>query len=83
LTYASQHTRRRGLNRVRRLRQKLGALPSPLAPLPSRPLHWRRDYWMKAAAKLAAAEAALAAQLHAMIPRVRRRLKDGHGGRAT
>src|SRR5215471_13980353 len=30
LDYASKHTCRQGLNRVRRLREKIGALPSPL-----------------------------------------------------
>jgi len=81
LTYKSQHTRRRGLNRVRRLREKLGALPSPLAPLPPRPQHSRRDYWARTIARLAVAEATIAAELHAMIPRVRRRLRYGHSNR--
>jgi hypothetical protein len=81
VTYKSQHTRRRGLNRARRLREKIGALPSPLAPLPSRPRHWRRDYWARTVAELARAEVALAAQLHAMIPRVRRRLRHEHSNR--
>ena len=81
LTYASQHTRRRGLNRVRRLREKIGALPSPLVPLPPRPRHWRRDYWVRTIARLAVAEATIAAELHAMIPRVRRRLRHGHSNR--
>jgi hypothetical protein len=84
LSYRSKHTRRQGLNRIRRLREKLGALPSPLAPIPPRPRYWRRDYWARTVAELAAAEAVLAAQLHAMIPRVRRRLKhDRHSDRAA
>src|SRR5262249_16404723 len=74
LDYRSRHVRRRGLNRVRRLREKIGALPSPLAPGPPRPLGWRKDYWLKTVGRLAVAEAALAAELRAMIPRVRRRL---------
>jgi hypothetical protein len=84
LTYKSQHTRRRGLNRVRRLREKIGALPSPLAPIPQRPRYVRRDYWVRRLAELARAEAALAAQLHAIIPRMRRRLKHDrhHSNRA-
>ena len=72
---ASRSTRRRGINRVRRLREKIGALPSPLAPIPPRPPGWRKDYWSRIIAELAAAEAVVAAELHAMIPRVRRRLK--------
>ena len=75
LSYASQHTRRRGINRVRRLREKIGALPSPLAPIPQRPRHVRRDYWMKALAKLAAAEAVIAAELRDMVVRARQRIK--------
>jgi len=74
LTYASQHTRRRAINRARNLRRRLGAPANILAPLPPRPRYVRRDYWTRAVRKLAAAEAALAAQLHAIIPRVRRRL---------
>ena len=73
--YGSQHTRRRGINRARRLRERIGALPSVLAPLPSRPPHWRRDYWLKRLVELARAEGALAAELHAIVPRVRQRLK--------
>jgi hypothetical protein len=84
LDYASKHTCRQGLNRVRRLREKIGALPSPLAPIPPRPPHWRRDYWARALARLALAESVIAGQLHAMIPRVRRRLKrDRHSARGT
>ena len=76
LDYRSRHVRRRGLNRVRRLREKIGALPSPLAPIPPRPRHWRRDYWHRVLARLAAAEGMIAAELRAMIPRVRRRVRD-------
>ena len=79
LDYASRHTRRRGLHRVRNLRHRLGALPSPLAPLPPRPKYWRRDHWARAVAALVVAEAMVAAELRAMIPRVRRRLnRDRH-----
>jgi hypothetical protein len=79
LTYKSQHTRTRGLNRVRRLREKIGALPSPLAPIPQRPAHWRRDYWARTVAELAAAESVIAARLRDTLGQVRRRLKrDRH-----
>src|SRR5262249_12894271 len=84
LDYRSKHTRRRGLNRVRRLREKIGALPSPLAPIPPRPRSGGGGYWIKEIVGLAAAEAVIAAELHAMIPRVRRRLKHGrHSDRAA
>jgi len=42
LDYASRHVRRRGLNRARRLRQKIGAPAGLLSTIPSRPRHWRR-----------------------------------------
>ena len=74
VVYASQHTRRRGLNRVRRLRAKIGALPSPLASIPQRPRYVRRDYWARALARIAAAETLVAGELHDMLVRVRRRL---------
>jgi hypothetical protein len=83
LSYRSKHTRRQGINRVRRLREKIGALPSPLAPIPPRPLGWRKDYWLKTIAKLGAAEAVIAAELRAMVPRVRRRLKRDRDSAAT
>ena len=75
VTYASRCTRRRGINRVRRLREKIGALPSPLMPIPERPRHVRRDYWTRAIARIAAAETLVAAELHDMLVRARRRLK--------
>jgi hypothetical protein len=73
LDYRSRHVRRRRLHRARNLRRKLGAAPSLLAPLPSRPPYWRRDHWARAIAELAAVEAVLAAQLHATLEQVRRR----------
>src|SRR5215831_12845403 len=42
LTYTVKHKRNRAALRVARLRRRLGGLPSLLAPLPSRPRHWRR-----------------------------------------
>ena len=80
LTYRSQHTRRRGLNRVRDLRRKLGAPPSPLAPVPPRPSRWRRDYHARLLAQLVAAEGVIAAQLRDMVGAVRRRLKRDRNG---
>jgi hypothetical protein len=75
LTYWSRQTYRRGLHRVRNLRRKLGAPPGLLAKVPPRPPHWRRDYWARTVAKLAAAEAVIAVELRDMVPRVRRRLR--------
>jgi len=76
ITYKSQFTRRRGINRVRRLRAKIGALPHVLAPLPQRPQHVRRDYWRKSIARIVAAETLVAAELRDMLVRARRRLRD-------
>jgi hypothetical protein len=82
VAYASQHTRRRGINRVRRLREKIGALPHVLAPIPQRPQHVRRDYWARALARIAAAETLVVVELRGIIPRVRQRLKhDRHRDR--
>jgi hypothetical protein len=73
LSYAVRCTRNRAALRVARLRRKLGGLPSLLAPLPSRPKYWRRDYWARTLAELVAAEAVLAARLGDMVGRKRRR----------
>jgi hypothetical protein len=84
LTYASRHTRRRGLNRVRNLRRKLGAPPDLLSPVPPRPRYWSRAYHVKLLAELAAAELVVAEQLHDMLKRVRRRSRhDRHSDRAA
>jgi hypothetical protein len=45
LTHFCNHTRNRAALRARKLRRKLGAAPGLLSALPSRPRHWRRDYW--------------------------------------
>ena len=80
LDYASRHTRRRGLNRVRNLRHRLGASPSPLAPVPPRPQYWLRDYHARLLAQLVAAEGVIAVQLRDMVGAVRRRLKRDRNG---
>jgi hypothetical protein len=59
----------RAAMRARKLRRKLGGLPNPLASLPSRPRHWRRDHWARALTKLIATESVLAARLGAMVER--------------
>ena len=73
LSYRCRTTRNRAALRVMRLRRKLGGLPSLLAPLPSRPKHWRRDYWARTLAELIVAESVLAARLRAMVGRRRKR----------
>jgi hypothetical protein len=83
LTYRSQLTKRRGLHRARDLRRKLGASEELLAPLPPRPRNvWAAAHYDRLVAKLVAAEAVIAAQLHDMVVRVRRRLEhDRHRDR--
>ena len=73
LTYASRHTRRRGLNRVRNLRRNLGAPPGLLSPVPPRPRYWSRAYHAKLLAELAEAEVVIAARLRDTLRQVRRR----------
>ena len=84
LDYRSRHTLHLPL-RVARLRKRLGALPSVLAPVPRKPPHWRRGYYARMIAELAMLEAALAARLRATVQAVeRRRLKhDRHSARGT
>jgi len=73
LSYACRHTRNTAAMRARKLRRRLGGLPGLLSPIPPRPRHWRRDYWARAIAELVAVEATLAARLHAMVGRRRKR----------
>ena len=76
LTYRSQHTLRRGLHRARDIRRKLGASEELLAPLPPRPRqHMAAAKYDRLVAQLVAAEAVIAAQLHDMVVRVRRRIR--------
>jgi hypothetical protein len=83
LTYASQHTKRRGLHRARDIRRKLGASEELLAPLPPRPRqHMAAAKYDRLVAQLVAAEAVIAAQLRDMVVRVRRRFEhDRHRDR--
>ena len=69
LTYESRRRKNRAPLRAAKLRRKLGAAPSLLAPLPKRPKHWRRDYWLRSLMQLAAVERVLAARLHDMVRR--------------
>jgi hypothetical protein len=84
LDYRSRHIRHSAVLRVAKLRRKIGAPPGLLAPLPPRPRHWRKDYWDRTVHEITATEAVIAGMLHAIIPRVRRRLKrDRHSDRAA
>ena len=73
LDYRSRHVLHPVLIRAEKLRRRLGAEPGLLSPLPRRPPRWRRDYWARAIAELVAAEASIAARLHATVGQVRRR----------
>jgi len=80
LTYASQCMLRRGLHRARDIRRKLGASEELLAPLPRQ--HMAAAKYDRLVGQLVAAEAVIAAQLHDMVMRVRRRLEhDRHRDR--
>jgi len=73
LSYACRTTRSRAALRARKLRRRLGGLPSPLAPLPPRPKFWSRAHYARAIAELVAVEATLAARLGVMVGRRRKR----------
>src|SRR5262249_42826408 len=53
LDYRSRTTRRRGINRARNLRRKLGAPANILAAVPPRPPHWSRAYYRRLVGELA------------------------------
>jgi len=67
LSYACKHTRNTAAIRARKLRRRLGGLPGLLSPIPPRPRHWRRDYYVRTITELVAVEATLAARLRAMV----------------
>jgi hypothetical protein len=73
LTYTSQRTRHGAALRARKLRRRLGAAPSPLAPLPPRPRNvWAAARYDRLVRELALCETALASKLHAMVGRLRK-----------
>src|SRR5262245_30500102 len=72
LDYRSRHVLHPALIRAAKLRRKLGAGPGLLSRLPKRPPHWRRDYWAKTLAELAAAESVLVDLLGATLRAVKR-----------
>src|SRR5262249_41986046 len=65
LDYRSRHVHHPAVLRAAKLRRKLGAAPGLLSALPPRPRPWRRDYYARLIAELVAAEASIAARLHA------------------
>src|SRR5262249_30204634 len=73
LTYRSQHTLNPALTRAAKLRRKLGAASGLLSRIPPRPPHWRRDYWARTLADLAAAESVIGELLGATLRKVKRR----------
>jgi len=73
LTYRSQHTLNPALTRAAKLRRKLGAAFGLLSRIPPRPPHWRRDYWARTLADLAAAESVIGELLGATLREVKRR----------
>ena len=73
LSYTCRLTRNRAALRARKLRRKLGAAASLLAPLPPRPRNvWAAARYDRLARELAICEAALAQRLRDMVGRRRK-----------
>jgi hypothetical protein len=72
------------LARVARERERIGADPTPGAPLPSKLRHWSRAAWELRIERIRAAEAALQAAIDAAVARGRAKLaslsEPGDGG---
>jgi len=81
LTYRSQHILNPALTHAAKIRKRLGGAPGVLSALPKRPPHWRRDYWARTLAQLAAAESVIAELLGATLREVKRRKGRLHGPR--
>jgi len=80
LDYRSRHVLHPALIKAAKIRKRLGAAPGVLSKLPKRPAHWRRDYWARTLAELAAAEGVILELLGATMREVKRRkarLDDG------
>jgi hypothetical protein len=80
LDYRSRHVNPAAV-RAAKLRRRLGAAPGLLARVPPRPPHWRRDYWARTVAELAAAERVLAEMLRGTVRALERRKGRRHGPR--
>src|SRR5262249_32781728 len=80
-----KQAKRPALTRAMRVRRRLGALPSLLAPVPPKPKHWPRVHYVRLVAELAAAESVIAGMLRATVAAVKRRRRsfDRHGNRGT
>jgi hypothetical protein len=72
LIYRSQHTLHPALIRAAKLRRRLGAEPSILAPIPPRHPRWRRDYWLRMVRELQLHERVLVELLSATLRAVKR-----------
>jgi hypothetical protein len=81
LDYKSRHVLHPALTKAAKLRRKLGAALGLMSKLPSRPPHWRSDYWDRTVAELAAAESVITDLLGAILRDVKRRKArlDGPG----
>src|SRR5262249_32627421 len=67
--------------RVARLRRKLGAAPSLLAPIPPRHPRWSRAYYARLVAELAKQEGMIAEMLRGTVAALERRKGRLHGPR--
>jgi len=82
LTYRSRVLQRyKAVLRVARLRKRLGAEPSLLSPVPPKPPRWRRVYYARLVAELAAQEAVIAEMLRGTVAALERRKGRLHGPR--
>jgi hypothetical protein len=82
LTYRSRVLQRhKAVLRVARLRKKLGAEPSLLAPVPPKPPSWRHAYYARLVRQLAEQEAIVAQALGGIVKALERRKGRLHGPR--
>jgi len=67
--------------RAAKLRQKLGAEPGLLSPVPRKPRHWSPAYYARAVSELAAQERVIAGLLGGIVRALERRKGRLHGPR--
>jgi hypothetical protein len=82
LSYRSRRVQRyKAVLRAARLRRKLGAAPSLLAPVPPKPKYWSRAYYARLVGELIAVEDVIAGMLGATVKALERRKGRLHGPR--
>jgi hypothetical protein len=82
LSYRSRRVQRyKAVLRAARLRRKLGAAPSLLAPVPPKPKYWSRACYARLVGELIAVEDVIAGMLGATVKALERRKGRLHGPR--